>query len=132
MPSRRPAQAQLDGKGHLLRHIRAAVQVLDQELRGGAPDWIGVSIVAGTYNAIGARRGDGRVFHLGFWPDGAGGRDISNEGLRAVYHAALGMGPATTLTESALALYEAYGDGAYLDDARLEASFEISWRGIAA
>jgi N-acetylglucosamine kinase-like BadF-type ATPase len=76
-------------------------------LRAGTPDWTGVSIVSGTYNAIGARHPDGRVFHLGFWPDGAGGRDIGNEGLRAVYHAALGMGPATTLTESALALYEA-------------------------
>ena len=76
-------------------------------LRAGAPDWTGVSVVSGTYNAIGARRPDGRVFHLGFWPDGAGGRAIGNAGLRAVYHAALGVGPATALTGSALALYEA-------------------------
>jgi N-acetylglucosamine kinase-like BadF-type ATPase len=76
-------------------------------LRAGSPDWTGVAIVSGTHNAIGARHPDGRVFHLGFWPDGAGGRAIGNAGLRAVYHAALGMGPATTLTESALALYEA-------------------------
>jgi N-acetylglucosamine kinase-like BadF-type ATPase len=76
-------------------------------LRAGTPDWIGVSIVSGTYNAVGARHPDGRVFHLGFWPDGAGGRDIGRAGLRAVYHEALGMGPATTLTESALTLYEA-------------------------
>ncbi len=76
-------------------------------LRAGTPDWTGVAIVCGTYNAIGARRPDGRVFHLGFWPDGAGGRAIGNAGLNAVYHAALGIGPATTLTESALALYEA-------------------------
>ena len=76
-------------------------------LRAGSPDWTGVAIVSGTYNAIGARHPDGRVFHLGFWPDRAGGRDVGDEGLRAVYHAALGMGPATTLTESALALYEA-------------------------
>jgi N-acetylglucosamine kinase-like BadF-type ATPase len=76
-------------------------------LRAGTPDWTGVAIVSGTYNAIGARHPDGRVFHLGFWPDGAGGRAIGDAGLRAVYHAALGVGPATTLTESALALYEA-------------------------
>jgi N-acetylglucosamine kinase-like BadF-type ATPase len=76
-------------------------------LRVGTPDWTGVSIVCGTYNAIGARHPDGRLFHLGFWPDGAGGRDIARAGLRAVYHAALGMGPATTLTERALTLYEA-------------------------
>jgi N-acetylglucosamine kinase-like BadF-type ATPase len=76
-------------------------------LRAGSPDWTGVSVVSGTYNAVGARHPDGRVFHLGFWPDGAGGRDIGREGLRAVYHAALGMGPATALTEGALALYGA-------------------------
>ncbi len=74
-------------------------------LRAGSPDWTGISVVAGTYNAVGARHPDGRVFHLGFWPDGAGGRDLAGEGLRAVYHAALGMGPATTLTERALTLY---------------------------
>ena len=76
-------------------------------LRTGSPDWTGIAVVSGTYNAVGARHPDGRVFHLGFWPDGAGGRAIGDAGLRAVYHAALGMGPATTLTESALALYEA-------------------------
>jgi N-acetylglucosamine kinase-like BadF-type ATPase len=76
-------------------------------LRAGSPDWTGISIVSGTYNAVGARAADGRVFHLGFWPDGAGGRSIGNDALRAVYHEALGMGPATALTEAALALYGA-------------------------
>jgi N-acetylglucosamine kinase-like BadF-type ATPase len=76
-------------------------------LRAGSPDWTGVSIVSGTYNAVGARHADGRVFHLGFWPDGAGGRDLGRAALRAVYHARLGMGPATVLTERALALFGA-------------------------
>jgi N-acetylglucosamine kinase-like BadF-type ATPase len=76
-------------------------------LRSGSPDWTGISVVSGTYNAVGARHPDGRVFHIGFWPDGAGGRDLANEGLRAVYHEALGMGPPTVLTERALALYGA-------------------------
>jgi N-acetylglucosamine kinase-like BadF-type ATPase len=76
-------------------------------LRSGSPDWTGLSVVSGTYNAVGARHPDGRVFHLGFWPDGAGGRDLAREGLRAVYHAALGMGPPTLLTERALALFGA-------------------------
>ena len=49
-------------------------------LRGGSPDWTGVSVVSGTYNAIGARHPDGRVFHLGFWPDGAGGRHLARDG----------------------------------------------------
>ncbi len=76
-------------------------------LRAGSPDWTGVAIVSGTYNAVGARHADGRVFHLGFWPDGGGGRHLGRAALRAVYHARLGMGPATVLTERALALYGA-------------------------
>jgi len=76
-------------------------------LRSGAPDWVGVAVVCGTYNAVGARRADGRVFHLGFWPDGAGGRHLGRLGLEAVYRADLGLAPATALTERALALYEA-------------------------
>jgi N-acetylglucosamine kinase-like BadF-type ATPase len=76
-------------------------------LRTGSPDWTGIAVVSGTYNAVGARHPDGRVFHLGFWPDGAGGRDLAREGLRAVYHAALGMGEETVLTERALDLFGA-------------------------
>jgi N-acetylglucosamine kinase-like BadF-type ATPase len=76
-------------------------------LRAGSPDWTGVAVVSGTHNAVGARHPDGRVFHLGFWPDGAGGRAIGRAALRAVYHAELGMGPATVLTEHALELYGA-------------------------
>jgi N-acetylglucosamine kinase-like BadF-type ATPase len=74
-------------------------------LRAGSPDWTGVAIVSGTYNAVGARHPDGRVFHLGFWPDGAGGRDLGRAVLRAVYHAHLDMGPPTVLSERALALF---------------------------
>ena len=76
-------------------------------LRAGSPDWTGVSIVAGTFNAIAARDAAGRDFHVGFWPDGAGGRDLARAGLRAVYHAHLGMGEPTALTEHALRLYGA-------------------------
>ncbi len=76
-------------------------------LRAGSPDWSGVSVVSGTYNAVGARRVDGCVFHLGFWPDGAGGRDLGRDGLKAVYRADLGLGPATALTGRTLALFGA-------------------------
>ena len=76
-------------------------------LRAGSDDWTGIAVVSGTYNAIGARHPDGRVFHLGFWPDAAGGRQLATEGLRAVYRAELGMGPPTALTERALALWGA-------------------------
>jgi len=98
----------LAGELHRRLALRAAPLVVNDAigaLRTGSPDWTGIAVVSGTYNAVGARHPDGRVFHLGFWPDGAGGRDLANEGLRAVYHAALGMGPATALTERALALY---------------------------
>jgi N-acetylglucosamine kinase-like BadF-type ATPase len=73
-------------------------------LRTGSPDWTGIAVVSGTYNAVGARHA-GEVFHLGFWPDGAGGRHIGRSGLDAVYRAALGIAPATALAERALALY---------------------------
>jgi N-acetylglucosamine kinase-like BadF-type ATPase len=76
-------------------------------LRGGSPDWTGIAVVSGTFNAIGARHADGRVFHLGFWPDGAGGRTLGEEALDAVTRADLGIGPRTVLTERALALYGA-------------------------
>lgn len=76
-------------------------------LRGGSPDWTGIALVSGTYNAVAARHPDGRAFHLGFWPDAAGGHELGSDALRAVYRAALDMGPATVLTERALALYGA-------------------------
>jgi N-acetylglucosamine kinase-like BadF-type ATPase len=76
-------------------------------LRSGSPDWTGIAVVAGTGNAVAARHPDGRIFHLGFWPDSAGGASLAREGLRAVYRADLGTGPATVLTGRALALYRA-------------------------
>jgi N-acetylglucosamine kinase-like BadF-type ATPase len=85
-------------------------------LRSGSPDWSGISVVAGTGNAVAARHPDGRVFHLGFWPDGAGGERLARDGLRAVYRADLGLGPATVLRERALGLYGAPDPLALLHD----------------
>jgi N-acetylglucosamine kinase-like BadF-type ATPase len=76
-------------------------------LRLGAPEWEGIAVICGTYNAVGARRADGTLFHLALWPDRTGGRDLAADGLRAVYREALGMGPATSLTARALDLYGA-------------------------
>jgi N-acetylglucosamine kinase-like BadF-type ATPase len=76
-------------------------------LRTGAPDNVGIAIICGTFNAICARSRAGRTFHLGFWPDRAGGFDLGHEALRAVYRHGLDLGPATALTERALALFEA-------------------------
>jgi N-acetylglucosamine kinase-like BadF-type ATPase len=76
-------------------------------LRCGGPAWTGVSIVCGTGAAIGARHPDGRIFHLGFWPDGAGGRQLGGDGLRAAYRAGLDLGPATSLLPKALVRFGA-------------------------
>jgi N-acetylglucosamine kinase-like BadF-type ATPase len=85
-------------------------------LRSGSPDWTGIAVVAGTGNAVGARHADGRVFHLGFWPDSAGGASLVRDGLRAVYRAELALGPPTVLTDRALGLYGAPDPLALLHD----------------
>jgi N-acetylglucosamine kinase-like BadF-type ATPase len=76
-------------------------------LRSGSPDFTGIAIVCGTFNAVCARNADGRVFHLGFWPDRVGGFDLGHAALLAVYRDGLGLGPATALTPRALAAFEA-------------------------
>lgn len=76
-------------------------------LRAGAPRWEGIAVVCGTGNAVGARNRDGRVFHLGFWPDRVGGFDLGMEALKAVYRDGLDLGPPTALTEQALSLFGA-------------------------
>jgi N-acetylglucosamine kinase-like BadF-type ATPase len=68
-------------------------------MRLGAPEFEGIGIVCGTFNAVCARHRDGAVFHCGFWPDRTGGYDLAQEALRAVYREALDLGPATTLTK---------------------------------
>jgi N-acetylglucosamine kinase-like BadF-type ATPase len=74
-------------------------------IRSGSPTWEGIAVVCGTFNAVGARRRDGTVFHLGFWPDRTGAFDLSTAALKAVYRAGLGLGPPTALTARALETY---------------------------
>ena len=76
-------------------------------LRSGAPDWVGIALICGTGNAVGARRHDGAVFHLGFWPDTIGAVALSGFALDAVQRDHLGLGPRTSLTDRALELYGA-------------------------
>jgi N-acetylglucosamine kinase-like BadF-type ATPase len=76
-------------------------------IRAGTPDGVGVAVVCGTYGAPGARNARGDVFHIGFWPDATGGRPLAGEGLDAVWRAGLGLGPPTSLTARALALFGA-------------------------
>jgi N-acetylglucosamine kinase-like BadF-type ATPase len=76
-------------------------------LRAGAPDWEGIAVVCGTFNAVGARHRDGTVFHIGFWPDRTGAFDLSTEALKAIYREGLDLGAPTALTSAALAMYGA-------------------------
>lgn len=89
--------------------VRKPVVVNDAmgALRSGSQSWEGVSIACGTFNAVGARNREGRIFHVGFWPDHAGGFDLGLLGLKAVYRACLGLGPATALVDGALAHFGA-------------------------
>lgn len=76
-------------------------------LRAGVEDWAGLSIVLGTWCAVGARTVAGGLYHLGFWPDGAGARDLGEDALKAVYRADLGLAPTTALSDRALARFAA-------------------------
>ena len=76
-------------------------------LRLGSRSWEGIAVICGTGNAVGARRRDGTCFHLGFWPDTVGAATLSQAALDAVLRAHLGLGPPTSLTGRALALYDA-------------------------
>src|SRR5438034_5570828 len=71
-------------------------------IRSGTDDGVGVAAVCGTGGAIGARNRRGGIFHLGFWPDGTGASTLGSEGLAAVWRAAIGVGPETSLTARAL------------------------------
>jgi N-acetylglucosamine kinase-like BadF-type ATPase len=95
---RRGLEARLDGGPEPLI-VNDAIGAL----RSGTDDGVGVAAVAGTGGAIGARNGRGEIFHLGFWPDGTGAYTLGSEGLTAVWRAAIGVGPQTSLTECALA-----------------------------
>jgi N-acetylglucosamine kinase-like BadF-type ATPase len=69
----------------------------------GSPDATGVSIVAGTGIATGARAADGRVWHSSFWQDEAQGSfQLGQKALFALYRSALGIAPPTSLTQRIL------------------------------
>lgn len=76
-------------------------------LRAGTPDAVGVAAVVGTGGAIAGRNGEGRTWHLGFWPDALAAVGIARAGLRAVYRNGLGLDVPTTLTGRALELFGA-------------------------
>jgi N-acetylglucosamine kinase-like BadF-type ATPase len=65
----------------------------------GSAEATGVSIVAGTGVATGARAPDGRTWHSSFWQDEAqGSSHLGQKLLFAIYRAELGISPPTSLT----------------------------------
>jgi N-acetylglucosamine kinase-like BadF-type ATPase len=75
-------------------------------LRAGTPDGCGVAVVCGTGAAIGARAPDGRIWHSSFWQEPHGAGELTNQALRAVYRAELGIDAPTALTGRALRFFQ--------------------------
>ena len=71
-------------------------------LRCGSDELVGVSVVIGTYAAVAGRSADGKVFHLGFWPEKTGAFALGSLALAAVWRHMLGLGPDTSLLPRAL------------------------------
>lgn len=72
-------------------------------LYAASPDATGISIVAGTGVATGARAADGHVWHSSFWQDEAqGSSHLGQLLLFAIYRSLLGIEPPTSLTARVL------------------------------
>lgn len=97
-------------------------------LRAGSPDGTGVVVVCGTGAATGARNAAGRIWHTSFWQEPQGAQELGRKALRAVYRAALGIDPPTTLTARILDIFgqRAVEDLLHLFTARLGAHPDIS------
>ncbi|HEX9036018.1 MAG TPA: BadF/BadG/BcrA/BcrD ATPase family protein [Ktedonobacterales bacterium] len=78
-------------------------------LYAATPGATGVSIVAGTGVATGARAADGTTWHSSFWQDEVqGSAHPGQKALFAIYRAELGMAPPTSLTGRVLELLGAH------------------------
>ena len=95
----------------LRRELTARLELRDEPeivndaiggLRCGSDELVGVSVVIGTYAAVAGRSADGKVFHLGFWPEKTGAFALGSLALAAVWRHMLGLGPDTSLLPRAL------------------------------
>jgi len=75
-------------------------------LRAGAPDGVGAAVVCGTGGATAACAPNGKLWHSSFWQGVGGSIHLASRALKAVYRADLRIGPPTTLTARALALFD--------------------------
>ena len=77
-------------------HLRDEPEIVNDAIGGlrcGSDELVGVAVVIGTYSAVAGRSGDGKVFHLGFWPDKTGAFALGSLALAAVWRHMLGLGP---------------------------------------
>ncbi len=75
-------------------------------LYAAVADGVGVSVVCGTWANVGARGASGSTWHSGWWTAPSGAMGIAGDALRAVYRAALGLEPPTSLVARALELFQ--------------------------
>lgn len=71
----------------------------------GTDDGIGVSLVCGTFLAVGARGETGTEWHSSFWIEPGGAHGLGSAALRAAYREEIGLAPATAMTPRLLELY---------------------------
>jgi N-acetylglucosamine kinase-like BadF-type ATPase len=75
-------------------------------LRSGTPDGVGVGVTCGTGIAIGARNERDDVWYSGLWAIAAGGAELGQQALEAVYEAHLGLGPKTSIVDGVLDFFD--------------------------
>ncbi len=74
-------------------------------LHAGTATNIGVSVVCGTWTAIGSRGPDGRSWHASFWLGVGGSVELSHKALAAVVRSELGLEVPTRLRERVLTFF---------------------------
>jgi N-acetylglucosamine kinase-like BadF-type ATPase len=73
----------------------------------GAADGIGVSVVCGTYLAVGARAPSGSEWHSSFWAEPGGAHGLGLVAIRGLYRVELGLEPASSIQARLLDLFDA-------------------------
>ena len=74
-------------------------------LRAGSLEGVGVAVACGTSAGTAARSPGGQVWHSSYWQEPEGANELSEQTLRAVYRAELGIDPPTSLTGRVLGHY---------------------------
>lgn len=95
-------EARARGFGHRVLVQNDALGVLHT----GPAGKLGVSVVRGTGNAIGARGPDGRTWYASYWHmDARGGAILEDLAITQIVRSAIGLEPPTSLTSRVLELF---------------------------